>query len=414
MNSQPYPNIVMVTLDCVRPDFLGCYGNQGVRTPNINRLAAHGTVYEQAITQAPCTWVSHAGIFTGVYPPTHGLRTPFDTISQEVVTLAETLSDMGFATAGFPANDLVGTGTGLHRGFDFYYENYDGDSTPTLSANKRNPWPKVMEAAGEWLKAQKTSFYAWFHYMDTHHLPECHSLPEYYRLEFNQDWQFYQGKISYADEACVGKILSLLEQSGFLDNTLLVIFADHGEELDEDNQPRHNGNLSDSVLRVPLIFSYADGSGAAARVPRQVRTVDIMPTILRFLGVFPESPPGVDGSPLFENQTDNILFDRECRLAYAENLPENLAAVRSEEWKFVNGGTGDALFHLPSDPGESKNVMDQNPLTGKFYREQLERIWRKPSSGPLLSVPVDIREHSPADATNREETMKLLMSLGYV
>ncbi len=413
MMPQSYSNVVMVTLDCVRPDFLGCYGNQRVHTPNIDRIAAHGTVFEEAISQAPCTWVSHAGIFTGTYPPVHDLRTPFDTLSQRVSTLAEILSDSGFATAGFPANDLVGSRTGLHRGFNFYYENYSGESASALSANRKNPWPQVMEAAEEWIKARETRFFSWFHYMDTHHLQECDYLPEYYRTNFNRDWQFYEGKISYADDECVGRILSLLDRYGFRDNTLLVIFADHGEELNEDGHPRHNGGLSDSVLRVPLIFSCTRERGLPGRVSMQARTVDIMPTVLQLLGIFPKMEVKMDGKSLFENQSQNMLFEEGCFLAYAENLPADLAAIRSKEWKFVKGCSGDSLFHLPSDPKETRNVLDKNPLTGKFYEEKLKKTGQRPS-GFFHPMPAGAQDNSTANAEQQEETVRLLMSLGYM
>ena len=95
------PNIVLISLDCVRPDFLGCYGCGAVRTPHLDRMAARGVVFDQAVSQAPNTWVSHAGILTGCYPPLHGLRSAYDGILEEVPTLAEILKGCGYATAGF-------------------------------------------------------------------------------------------------------------------------------------------------------------------------------------------------------------------------------------------------------------------------------------------------------------------------
>lgn len=403
-----YKNLVMITLDCVRPDFLGCYGNTRVRTPNIDRLAASGVVFEQAISQAPCTWVSHAGIFTGTFPSVHGLRTPFDPLSGEVTTLAEVLSGAGYGTFGFPANDLVGSRTGLNRGFQHYYEDYATQDESGLNANQRNSWPNVMRETEKWLPQQKNPFFAWFHYLDTHHLSE-YDLPDYYRLEFNRDWQFYEGKISYADDICVGKILALLERCGMEDNTLLVILSDHGEELGMDGLPRHNGDLSDSVLRVPLIFSGAGDLGSARRIPNQVSTVDIMPTILNLLGL-----PLPSTNPI--NGKNRLNPDRESGPAYAENLPLGLAAVRTEEWKYIRSDSGELLFHLPSDPRETRNVLDRNPVTGEFLKEELKKI----SQGVPHSFSSEIDALNedvpcpPKKSEHHEETLTLLKSLGYI
>ena len=123
----PFPlrNLVLITLDCVRPDFLGCYGCQDVHTPSLDRMAARGVVFEQAITQAPNTWVSHAGILTGCYPPQHGLRTPYDCMVPGIPTLASILSSAGYRTAGFPGNDLAGSRMGFGAGFDLFFDGYD-------------------------------------------------------------------------------------------------------------------------------------------------------------------------------------------------------------------------------------------------------------------------------------------------
>ncbi len=109
--------IVVVTLDCVRPDHLGAYGYRGVDTPFMDLVAKEGALFENAIAQAPNTWVSHASIFTGCNPYRHGMRTYYTVISEEVGTLAEMLSKSGYATAAYPAHTLVGPERGYNRGF---------------------------------------------------------------------------------------------------------------------------------------------------------------------------------------------------------------------------------------------------------------------------------------------------------
>jgi len=184
------PDIVLISLDCVRPDFLGCYGCHAVRTPHLDRMAARGVVFDLAVSQAPNTWVSHAGIFTGCYPPVHGLRSPYDAILEDVPTLAGILQSCGYTTAGFPGNDLVGSRMGFARGFDLFFEEYrdrptqrepgdfpagaapGNEASTGVSANTRNDWEEVLEAAAGWLSREKEPVFLWLHYLETHHLPD--------------------------------------------------------------------------------------------------------------------------------------------------------------------------------------------------------------------------------------------------
>jgi len=417
MKSQPFPpvNLVLITLDCVRPDFLGCYGCQAVRTPNLDRLAARGIVFEQAITQAPNTWVSHAGIFTGLYPHLHGLRSPYDRLQPDVPTLASMLSEQGYRTAGFPGNDLAGSRAGFHKGFDLFYENYrlahplDAHGNG-ITANNRNHWEDVLHNAADWLSDGGRPFFIWFHYLDTHHLPGC-DLPDYFRFTREPLWQFYEGKISYADHRCIGGILDLLRRAGANEETLLVILSDHGEELCAGLPPFHNGGLTEGVLRVPLILFSERMPGAGTRIVSQVRTADIVPTLLGLLG---ENSDGnasracasriFSGIPLpLPGRMDARGLMTTGDLAYAENEPLGIFCLRTQEWKYLNGPDGEALFHLASDRFEQNNVIHRHPQTGEYFRREMEALGVRTSG-------VD-RVHAERED---EETRRLLRSFGYI
>ena len=413
MQAFPFKNLVLITLDCVRPDFLGCYGCRDVRTPALDRMASRGVVFEQAITQAPNTWVSHAGLLTGLYPPLHGLHTPYDRIDPGVPTLASLLEEKGYRCAGFPGNDLVGTRSGFGKGFDFYFEDYalaeqGADEQEGLTANNRNRWEDVLGEAEAWLGRQKSPVFLWFHYLDTHHLPEC-DLPEYYRYSRDPLWQFYEGKISYADRCCVQSVLDLLARSGRYEDTLLVVLSDHGEELIPGKPPVHNGLLGEAVLRVPLILFGEQIPWKGLRVPGLVRTADIVPTLVEGKFESPEGGPNpgghaFSGAPLPLPGLDRrggYSDDRE--LAYAENEPLGLFCIRSAQWKHVTGPEGDQLFDLSEDPGEQRNVIDRHPMTAELLKETLAGIR---SSQPLgARVTADRGE---------EETRRLLRTLGYL
>ena len=226
----PPKAVIMVTLDCVRPDHLGCYGYKGVDTPNMDRIAQDGVVFEQAICQAPNTWVSHGAILTGCNPYKNGVRTPSTILSEQVVTLAEAFSEAGYVTAAFPAHTLVGPARGFNRGFDLF----DLDESEFLhsSAASENKfyrdWETMWAKAKTWMSAQKKPFFIWLHYMGTHWEPhEALSLPVEYQRNYSAYGQFFDGKISWADKECIGEIEDFLNESGLTDDSVFAI-AGHG------------------------------------------------------------------------------------------------------------------------------------------------------------------------------------------
>jgi arylsulfatase A-like enzyme len=376
-------------------------------------MASRGVVFEQAITQAPNTWVSHAGLLTGLYPPLHGLRTPYDRIDPAIPTLASFLEEQGYGCAGFPGNDLVGSRSGFGKGFDLYFEDYaladEGvDEQGRRTANNRNRWKDVLETAEGWLERQKSPVFLWFHYLDTHHLPEF-DLPEYYRFSRDPLWQFYEGKISYADQCCVQAVLDLLVKCGRYEETLLVVLSDHGEELVPGKPPVHNGMLGESVLRVPLILFGEQIPWRGVRAPGLVRTADVVPTLV---GARPESTEAgpeskrqpFSGFPLpLPEQDAGGGYAEKGEFAYAENEPLGLSCIRSLQWKYVTGPEGDQLFDLSVDPGELRNVIELHPSTAALLKEALEGIR-------------SLRRQGERGATERdeEETRRLLRTLGYL
>ncbi len=406
-------DLVLITLDCVRPDFLGCYGCQDVQTPALDRMASRGVVFEQAVTQAPNTWVSHAGLLTGLYPPLHGLRTPYDRIDPGAPTLASQLEEQGYRCAGFPGNDLVGSRSGFGKGFDLYFEEYALGGEPEdeqggMTANNRNRWEDMIRAAEGWLGCQNAPVFLWFHYLDTHHLKE-YDLPEYYRFSRDPLWQFYEGKISYADECCVRAVMDMLVRSGRYESALLIVLSDHGEDLVRGMPPTHNGLLTEAVLRVPLILFGEQTPWKGIRVPGLVRTADIVPTLIRGAldpGKTSAEGPGhtFSGAPLplpgLDQRGDH---DERQELAYAENEPLGLSCLRSESWKYLVSPEGEQLFHVASDPLEQVNVVDRHPGVVQHLRE----AWAGIRS---------IRPDGEAAASQREEeeTRRLLRAFGYI
>ncbi len=282
-------NVLLFTFDTTRADFIGCYGKQSARTPNLDRLAAQGFLFEHAYSSNPVTQAAHSTILTGVYPMVHGVRdNTFFHLPDRQVTLAELLGAQGFATGaavgGFPLTEEFGTAPG----FDFY----DDDLTATASdfrgrpARRRfdtwydeRPAGHVNDAILPWLRQRRGApFFAWLHYWDPH---EPHiAVPPYGQL-FAHDP--YQGEIAYADDS-LGAVLRQLEELGELERTLIVMTADHGEGRQEHREMTHAFLAYDPTIHVPLIVR-VPGRRGGRRVSERVGTVDIVPTVLDLLGL---------------------------------------------------------------------------------------------------------------------------------
>jgi len=374
----------LVTLDCVRPDHLGCYGYRGVETPNLDRMAASGVLYEQALTHAPNTWVAHASLFTGCFPPAHAMRAPQHRISSHLSTMAEWFSSHGWTTAAFPGTTLVGKAQGFNRGFDLFDDQWAGEGLRTDQAIWRRNWKAALGRVKGWMDMAREPFLIWIHYIDTHHLPEP-ELPEYYRRRFPPGWQYYDGKISHADRACVGEIIDHLGRRGLLERTVMAVFADHGEELCEDDRPLHDGGLREDSVRIPLVLRLPDGmSPGGVRVEEPVGLVDLFPSLCHLAGL--SIPQGIQGLVL------PGLPGREGalgqgRILYMENWPRGLLGVRSREWKLIlrrqDLDDGDeaksrveALYHLPTDPGERNDVARKPPAIVEHLQEEC-LLWAK-------------------------------------
>ena len=373
----PY-NLIMLTLDCVRPDHLGCYGYSGVETPHLDGLAARGVLFEQAVAHAPNTWVSHATLFTGLLPAQHGLRAATHRLSPHGVTLAEWLSGHGYATAGFPGTSLVGRSQGFQRGVHFFHDAWERDAWQIQEVLWRANWEDAWSGIVNWMEGTPEPFFLWIHYMDTHHLPEF-QLPEYYRLRFSPRWQHYDGKISHSDQACVARLLSSLKDRGRHERTVLMVFSDHGEELREDDRPLHDGGLGEDVIRIPLIIALPpEMERLRARVPEQVRLVDLFPTACELLGL--PNPPHLQGRSLVPLLRGDPSAGPDDSLAYLENWPRGYLGIRTPSWKLILRHSGDygsvnssprvdGLYHLPTDPRERVDLSSEHPSVLEQLRD---------------------------------------------
>jgi len=222
-------NIVLFTIDTLRADHLECYGYDKVKSPQINRLANEGILFEHNIVQAPLTLPSHSSILTGTYPLHHGIRDNGGFyLDENHLTLAESLKNKSYATGAFVAAFVLDSRWGLDQGFDYYYDNFDLTKYKTVSLDSvQRRGDEVLAEVYKWVENQsQQKFFAWIHLYDPH---TPYDPPEPYKTEYKgSHFGLYDGEIAYVDQL-MGEFRDFMEEKNLLDKTLIIFTSDHGE-----------------------------------------------------------------------------------------------------------------------------------------------------------------------------------------
>ncbi|MGA7668813.1 MAG: sulfatase [Nitrolancea sp.] len=412
------PNILLVVLDCARADHCSVYGHGRPTTPVLERLAAEGTVFEQAISPAGWSLPAHASLFTGLFPSRHGADDQHQYLDGDVPTVPLTLAKEGYRTIGICGNPWVSRETGLVRGFqhvDTLMPIQPGHGSRVRQAASRamrkarlfaenggdvsGDWATIK--ANQWLRrlrAQTQPFFMFVHFNEPH---TPHELPLRHRTRFTSDladkrtvaavtqdvneiiagavtWDdhdfrlysaMYDAGIAYAD-ARVGNIVATLRDLNLLDDTLIAVTADHGEALGEHGLLGHKCDLYESLIHVPLVVRFPNAFSPGSREPRLVQTLDLAPTILDLAGIDRPGEPyaiqgrsllGTDGPHMFAVAEQAVpRFDMfPARFPYFDPAPHEreLKAIRRGTWKYIWSSDGrHELYNLDDDPGEQRNL----------------------------------------------------------
>lgn len=399
-------NVLLITLDTTRADCLGCYGHPVVKTPNIDRLAAEGAMFTQCMATCPLTLPSHASIMTGTYPFVHRARNNGRYLVDDGnETLAEILSQAGYTTGAEVSAYVLDAIWGIGQGFDHYRSETEqlavGDRLQRMETLQSEPSDAVVSRALNWLDANKPNkFFLWTHFFDPHE--PCEPPPAFRRMYRDP----YFGEISFVDQQ-IGRLINALERRGILDQTMIVLTADHGEGRGDHQELTHSYFLYDATMRAPLIFWRPGLITKGRRIDSQVSTVDIAPTILSILGM--DDPAGMQGvslTPLLEGTA------RDLRLtSYGETLsPKHafgyavLRALRADGWKYIHAPKPE-LFDLRNDPNELRNVAGMHPDRVSKMREML---------ATLMADAGGARSGSDRAVQLDEEATRKLSALGYV
>lgn len=363
-------NVLVITLDTTRADRLGAYGCRTARTPNLDRLAAEGVLFENAHTSVPLTLPSHSALFSGRYPIANRVRNNGNYfLPENEVTLAELLRDRGYDTRAVVAAFVLLSKFGVNQGFAVYDDSLD---THEMIRNYKSEIPAelVHEKFSSWLGANAgRPFFYWVHFYDPH---TPYRPPEEFAKRFPPgSLGLYDAEISYMD-LWVGRVLESLRERGLLKHTLVVVAGDHGEAFGEHGEQGHGIFCYEEALRVPLIVQ-APGRFKPRRVAARVGLVDVMPTILEALGVKP--PPAVQGRSLVpllggraESEEPDYYFESLYGLEEMNWAP--LTGLLRRDYKYVSLPDAE-LYDLAADPGEKRNLLLRKNI---FAREMDRRL----------------------------------------
>jgi arylsulfatase A-like enzyme/Tfp pilus assembly protein PilF len=365
------PDVFLVTIDTLRADHVGCYGYKQIETPALDSLAADGVRFENAFTHSPITNTSHTSILTGLLPSVHGVTDFGVPLSPQHTTWAQLLKKKGYQTAAFIGAVILDSSTlapGLDRGFDFY-DNFPAktDSKERFGRVERRGMEVVQHAEG-WLEKHRTGpRFVWVHLFDPH---DPYEPPPPYSQKYKN---LYDGEIAYADSA-LGNLIAFLKKNGAYANAIIVVVGDHGEGLGEHGEETHGLFLYDSTLHVPMILKMAGTAQHGIVVDAQVRTTDILPTILSLTKIpAPAELNGESMMPLIQKQaaSHDLLAETDYPLRFGW---APLKALRGGNVKLIEAPRPE-LYDLKSDPGELKNLYSADRTQTKSMQAELTK-WK--------------------------------------
>jgi arylsulfatase A-like enzyme len=437
------PDILLITIDTLRADHLGCYGYPRPTSPFIDSLARGSVLFENAQATTSWTLPSHLSLMTSLYPQSHGVERDDRTLPAGIVTLAELLKRAGYETTAFVSWVYVSKRYGFDRGFDQFVELLPPPAQQTPDSKHSIKADAFIDEVLAWSREPPSRpFFLWLHLFDPHvdyepplehalHFttddsgpwpgtyralkpyirglyPESKRIPEEFR---DRAVALYDGEIRFVDTE-LARLFEGLEQATLLDRALVALVSDHGEEHDDHGSMEgHQWTLYDEVLRVPLMLRFPDGRYAGRRVAELVQTVDLAPSLLSAIGVeAPAAFEGVDLLPLLDGGPPPRRF------AFSQLKRFNVRfAVQDTRWKLirtVNTGTnsfgvpvtpGFELYDMATDPDEQRNLFSPRESAVRRLAPALRRWIRSAPTGLAPAV-------APPNAAERER----LRALGYL
>ena len=390
------PNVILISIDTLRADYLSCYGHPGEITPNVDRLAGDAVRFANVTTAVPLTLPAHATMMTGLIPPVHGVhKSQNHRLAEANVTLAELLKDQGYATGAVVSSFVLDHQFGLAQGFDTYDDSFPVSPKGAVHSQRRGE--STSQVANQWLdqRAEGDSFFLFVHYYDPH---TDYDPP----ADFADQWPGdpYAAEVAYVDY-CVGQVIGKLKDLRLYEDALVVLTSDHGEMLGARGERTHGLFLYESAVKVPLIIKLPGRRPVEPVVRRTAGVVDITPTICALLGA--PGRPNFSGQDLTRwiNGQDDADDERTiyCESVTAQTYGGNpLLALVGRQWKYIAAASPE-LYDLQADPDEERNLIDAYPRRAQAMADDLQAVLDKARAGAGLE-PDTLRIDPARDAPN--------------
>lgn len=383
----PSCNVLLITIDTLRPDRLSCYGSSN-KTPHLDEIAQHGIVFRNAFTAVPLTFPSHTSILTGQYPVHTGIHNNgLELFKQPEQLVSDAFHKQGYKTGAVVSSFVLDRKFGLSEGFDSYQDKIE--RTPGISSNfdLERPADQTVDAAIAMVEQNAANkWFLWVHFYDPH-TPYAPPSP----------LEGYDGEIQFVDQQ-IGRLFDYLKAHNLDRNLIVAVLGDHGESLGEHGEATHGYFVYNSTLKIPLILSYP-GSPAGTEVDEAVASVDVTPTLLELAGVADTRKrdgeslvPVLSGKP----RRQEIYFESH----YAELMGWNgLEGVLQSNWKLIST-TRSELYDWQKDAEEKENLYTQQESVSSRLKELLQRLGQ---------TAVSTSQQAPDT-----ETLEKLKSLGYI
>ena len=456
------PNVLIIVLDTTRSDYFSSYGYPRPTTPYLDALAAEGVRYTSAFTTDFWTLPSHASLFTGRYPSEVGATSETNHLPRSALTLAERLRSAGYRTGATVSNPWISEERGFSQGFADFTEMWRVENLPSPQATQVETEEAATHVIGGWLQRAAEDSKPFFHFVNfnvvhmpyyptaenqkrflrglgsgerTYELSRIHGMWGYYAGLFElsaTDYEImrdlYCGDLAHAD-TYVGRILEALEHTGELDQTLIIVTSDHGENLGERDMIDHMLSMHDTVLRVPLLIRYPQRFPAGEVRDELVSLTDLAPTVLDVCGLAdPEGQWGIETKSLASSSRtgrDAVYAENEQPLngieLLREEAPDVDVAPLQRRWRALRTATHKLIwttgnpqagivdqfevFDLREDPGELRDISAENPETRNALVAQLRAYME--ARTPLAEVAEQFQSQDP-------QALERLRSLGYI
>ncbi len=372
----PRPSVILITVDTLRADRISPYGYTNGKTPNMQEFSQESALFENTFVQTPITLPSHASILTGTYPMYHKLQDVVGRLRDGVPTLASVLKTAGYSTGAAVGSTVLSSQWKLNPGFDMYDDHFnisEGLRQVDFDRVERSA-DDVLAPAVAWLQATtRRPLFLWIHFYDPH---DPYTPPPPFSTEFKS--RPYDGEIAYVD-ATLGKLFNSLKKLGLYDNSLIVLTSDHGESLGEHQELHHAYYIYDASLKVPLMIRFPGARFKGTRLPNNVRSVDIAPTILQFLKIaIPTSMQGESLLAMAAGKRPNVDLP-----VYAETYYPKVHFGWSPLFGYVVGHSKfieapqREYYDLGTDRGEITNTYSTNQALAQRLRTELFAFQQK-------------------------------------